>query len=66
MMEDEERAELQRAIDSLPRDTQDVIELCIGKTPLREIAAMFGVSHQAIFKRYSRAIDQIRDTLGTK
>jgi len=64
LLDEEERGELQRAIDSLPRTTQEVIELRINDTPLREIATMFGVSHQAITKRYSRAIDQIRDRIG--
>jgi len=64
LMEQEERAVLQWAIDSLPRDTQSLIELRINNTPLREIATMFGVTHQAITKRYSRALDQIRDRIG--
>lgn len=66
LIEQEDREELQRAIDELPRDAQLLIELRMDDTPLRDIAAMFGVSHQAISARYSRALDQIRDTLGTQ
>ena len=66
MIQQEDRDDLQRAIDDLPRDAQLLIELRMEETTLRDIAELFGVSYKAISMRYSRAVDQLRATLGTQ
>lgn len=66
MIMEEDRNDLQQAIDGLSRERNAVIELRMNDIPIGEIAEMFGVSHQAISTRYLRALDQIRDTLGTR
>lgn len=65
IIEDEDREELQRCIDRLPRRQAEVIEARLNDMPDVLLAQQLGISRQAVGARYSHALDNLRDMMGT-
>lgn len=60
----ETRSQVRDALDELPGEDREILLLRgVEQLPAEQVAAMFGVSREVVYKRYQRALEKLRGRL---